>query len=77
MAMNTVMIEDSHRKMGHISPDVTIKMVEDSRKPIRKEWELPCALNLGKEVHLDAWGLVPVKTVNVREYYISFTDDYS
>ena len=100
--METVTIEDLHKRMGHISPGVAKKMVEDNfvdrvklnessdiwcsdsceyakahRKPIQKEWELPCASNLGEEIHLDVWGLAPVQTINGREYYSSFTDDYS
>ena len=38
---------------------------------------MPCASNLGEEIHSDVWGLVPVQTINGREYYSSFTDDYS
>jgi hypothetical protein len=88
--------------MGHISPGVVKKMVEDNlvdgvklnksssirscdsceyakahRKPIWKERESHRASNLGEEVHSDVWGPAPVQTINGREYYSSFTDDYS
>jgi hypothetical protein len=101
-AMETVTMEDLHKRMGHISTGVVKKMVEDNlvdgvkldksssiqscgsceyakahRKPIWKEQELPRASNLGEEVHSDAWGPAPVQTINSREYYSSFTDDYS
>ena len=46
-------------------------------KPIQKEWELPRALKLGEEVHSDVWGPAPVQTINSREYYGSFTDDFN
>ena len=100
-AMEMVMIEDLHKRMGHISPGVAKKMVEDNlvdrvkldessdiwscdsceyakahRKPIQKEQELPHALNLGEEIHLDVWAPAPVQTINGREYYSSFIDDY-
>ena len=29
-AMDTVMIEDLHKRLGHISPEVAKKMVEDN-----------------------------------------------
>jgi transposase InsO family protein len=97
-----VTIEDLHKKLGHISPEVAKKMVEDNlvdgmrldklstirscdsceyakahRKPIRKERESPRASELGEEIHSDVWGPSPIQTINGREYYASFTDDYS
>ena len=47
------------------------------KKPIRKERDLPYASNLGEEIQSDVWGPAPVQTINGREYYSSFTDDYS
>jgi hypothetical protein len=100
--MDTVTIEDLHKRLGHISPEVAKKMVEDNlvvgvklnkssniqscysceyakahRKPIWKEQELPCASKLGEEVHSDVWEPAPVQTINGRNYYGSFTDDFS
>ena len=100
--MDTVTIEDLHKRLGHISPEVARKMVEDNlvvgvklnksssirscdfceyakahRKPIWKEQELSCASKLGEEVQSDMWGLAPVQTINSREYYGSFTNDFS
>ena len=46
-------------------------------KPIWKEWEFPRASKLGEEVHSDMWGPALVQTINGREYYGSFTDDFS
>ena len=47
------------------------------RKPSQKEQDLLHASNLGEEIHSDVWGLAPVQAINGREYYSSFTDDYS
>ena len=53
------------------------KYAKAHRKPIWKEQEEPQASKIGNEVHLDMWGPSPVQTINGREYYLSYTDDYS
>jgi hypothetical protein len=98
----TVTIEELHRLMGHISPQVARSMVAkdmvhgikldglsemkscDSceygkahRKPIAKVREAKRAKEVGEEVHSDVWGPSPVRTINGREYYVTFTDDHS
>jgi tellurite resistance-related uncharacterized protein len=47
------------------------------RKPIWKERQMPRAVSLGEEVHMDVWGPSPVQTINGREYYSTFTDDHT
>jgi hypothetical protein len=99
---DTVMIEELHQIMGHISPEVARKLIEDGlvkgvkldrscdirscdsckyakahRKPIWKEREEPRATEIGEEVHSDVWGPSPVQMINGREYYSSYTDDFS
>ena len=32
---------------------------------------------MGDEIHSDLWGPAPVETINRKQYFISFTDDYS
>ena len=32
---------------------------------------------IGEEVHSDVWRTSPVQTINGREYYLSYTDDFS
>ena len=53
------------------------KYAKAHRKPIRKEREEPWALEIGEEAHSDVWGPAPVQSINRREYYSSYTDDYS
>jgi hypothetical protein len=48
-----------------------------TRKPIKKVRETPRATKFGNEIHLDVWGPSPVKTPGHKEYYVSFTDDFS
>ena len=47
------------------------------RKAIVKIREGKCTAGIGKEIHSDLWGPAPVKTINHKLYYISFTDDFS
>ena len=46
------------------------------RKPIQREREDPKSKAVGDEIHSDLWGKAPVKTINGREYAVSFTDGY-
>ena len=46
------------------------------RKPIQREREDPKPRAVGDEIHSDLWGKAPVKTINGREYAVSFTDGY-
>jgi GAG-pre-integrase domain len=32
---------------------------------------------VGDEVHSDLWGPAPVESINHKQYYVSFTDDFS
>jgi hypothetical protein len=50
---------------------------KSTRKPIRKDTEKPRAKAMGDEIHSDLWGPAPVRTPQHKEYYVSFTDDYS
>ena len=48
-----------------------------TRKPIQKSRVTPRASKFGEEIHSDLWGPSPIQTPGKREYYVSFTDDYS
>lgn len=48
-----------------------------TRKPITKTRQTPQASKFGEEVHSDLWGPSPVFSAGKRQYYVSFTDDYS
>src|SRR5277367_524644 len=48
-----------------------------TRKPIKKSRETPRASGFGDEIHSDVWGPSPVKTPGHKQFYVSFTDDYS
>lgn len=50
---------------------------KSTRKPIKRAREEPRAEEFGGEVHSDLWGKSPVQTPGHKEYYVSFTDDYS
>ena len=47
------------------------------RKAIARFREDGNANAVGEEVHSDIWGPASVETINHKEYFISFTDDYS
>ena len=47
------------------------------RKPITSVRQSHRATKFGEEIHSDLWGPSPVRTPGQKEYYISFTDDYS
>ena len=47
------------------------------RKPIQKVRVEERATAVGEEVHSDIWGPATVETINRKQYFISFTDDYS
>jgi GAG-pre-integrase domain len=48
-----------------------------TRKAIRPERLAPPATSFGEEVHSDVWGPSPTKSIGEKQYYITFTDDYS
>ena len=48
-----------------------------TRKPIKKERQTPRATKFGDEVHSDVWGPSPIQTPGHKNYYVSFTDDYT
>ncbi len=47
------------------------------RKAIQKVREGERASAVGEEIHSDLWGPASVETINRKEYFVSFTDDYS
>ena len=47
------------------------------RKSVMKVQEGERHSAIGDEVHLDLWGPAPVKSINHKWYYVSFTDDHS
>ena len=47
------------------------------RKQISKVQEGERSTAVGDEIHSDLWGPAPVETINQKQYYISFMDDYS
>ena len=53
------------------------KYVKATRKPIKKTCKTPRATRYGEKIHSDMWGPSPVQTPGWKEYYISFTDDYT
>jgi hypothetical protein len=56
---------------------ISCEYAKATRKPIKKVREMPRATKFGKEVHSDVWGPSPVRTPGHKEYYVSFTDDYT
>jgi hypothetical protein len=48
-----------------------------TRKPISKERQAEQASAFGDEIHSDVWGPSPIPTIGGRNYYVTFTDDYS
>jgi len=49
-----------------------------TRKPVPKARdESNRAKMFGEEIHSDLWGPAPVQTLGHRQYYVSFTDDFS
>ena len=48
-----------------------------TRKPISSVRQSRRATKFGEEIHSDLWGPSPVRTPGQKEYYISFTDDYT
>ena len=48
-----------------------------TQKPIKKTQEAPRATNFGNEIHSDVWGPLLVQTPGYKEYYVSFTDNYT
>jgi Integrase core domain/GAG-pre-integrase domain len=48
-----------------------------TRKPILKERIGPRATRLGDKVHSDVWGPTTPQSYNGKEYFISFTDDFT
>jgi transposase InsO family protein len=64
-------------KSSSIQSCDSCKYAKAHRKAIQKEREVPRASEIGEEVDSDVWGPAPVQTINGREYYSSYTDDYS
>jgi hypothetical protein len=52
-------------------------LAKKSRKPVLASCEGKWKTALGEEIHLDVWGLAPVKTLGSWYYYVSFTDDWN
>ena len=100
--VETITIDQLHRRMGHIAPDTAKRLVEDGivtgikldtsteikscasckhgrmhRKPVAKARKEERAAAMGDIIHSDVWGPSPMKTINGREYYSSFTDDHT
>ena len=48
-----------------------------TRKPIKKVCEVLRTTKFRNEIHSDVWGPSPVRTSGHKEYYVSFTDDYT
>ena len=48
-----------------------------TRKPINKERQAEQASAFGDKIHSDLWGPSPISTIGGRNYYVTFTDDYS
>ena len=48
-----------------------------TRKPIQKSHKVPQASEFGGKIHSDVWGPSPVQTPSHKEFYMSFTDDYT
>ena len=47
------------------------------RKPITKICEGGRCPTIGDKIHSDLWGPAPVKSINHKEYYVSFMDNHS
>ena len=47
------------------------------RKPIQRVREEPKEKEVGDKIHSDLWGKAPTRTINRREYSVSFTDGYA
>jgi transposase InsO family protein len=45
--------------------------------PIPKERQSPQSKIQGEKVHTDVWGLSEVQNIGGKQWYISFTDDYT
>ena len=53
------------------------KYPKATQKLIKKACEAPRAPKFGHEIHSDVWGPSPVQTPGHKEYYVSFTDNYT
>jgi hypothetical protein len=47
------------------------------RQTIPKVREGECAKSFGEEIHSDVWGPSPIQSLGGRQYFVTFTDDYS
>ncbi|CAA7268571.1 unnamed protein product [Cyclocybe aegerita] len=80
-AIETITLDQFHRCMGHISPEVARRLVSNkfvtgaTRKSVPKERAGERASEFGGEVHSDLWGPAPVSTRGGRRYYVTFIDD--
>lgn len=62
-------------KVNGISrPCDSCEYAKTTRKPIRRERELPLPQKIGDEVSTDLWGPASVKSLSGRRYYESFID---
>ena len=55
----------------------TCEYAKATCKPIRKSRKAPRASEFRGEIHSDVWGPSPVQTPSHKEFYMSFTDDYT
>jgi len=46
-------------------------------KPVLKEQTSPLTPNLGDKVDSDVWGLATLHSYDGKDYFVSFTDNYS
>ena len=53
------------------------KYAKATHKPIQKSHEVPRASNFGDKIHSDVWGPSPIQTPGHKEFYMSFTDNYT
>ena len=66
-----------------LDPDSKLSICEScewakgERKAMAKTRERPRTSAVGEEVHSDLWGPAPVESIGHKQYYVSFTDDYS
>ena len=62
---------------SEIEQCASCKYAKATRKPVKKERQIPQATKFGDEIHSDVWGPSPIQTPGHKSYYVSFTDDYT
>ena len=50
---------------------------KEGRKSVSKVQESERCTAVGDEIHSDLWGKAPIKSINWKLYYMTFTDNYS